>query len=31
MMRVSRIYNNKPVIKDISLLYFHGADTWVLG
>jgi ATP-binding cassette ChvD family protein len=31
MMRVSKIYNNKPVIKDISLSYFHGAKIGVLG
>jgi len=31
MMRVSKIYNNKPVIKDISLGYYHGAKIGVLG
>ena len=31
MMRVSKIYNNKPVIKDISLSYFLGAKIGVLG
>jgi|GEM_PF-1557889 len=31
MMRVSKIYNNKPVIKDISLSYFYGAKIGVLG
>ena len=31
MMRVSKFYNNKPVIKDISLSYFHGAKIGVLG
>ena len=31
MMRVSKIYNNKPVIKDISLSYFFGAKIGVLG
>ena len=31
MMRVSKIYNGKPVIKDISLSYFHGAKIGVLG
>jgi len=31
MMRVSKIYNNKPVIKDISLSYYHGAKIGVLG
>jgi sulfate-transporting ATPase len=31
MMRVSKIYNNKTVIKDISLSYFHGAKIGVLG
>ena len=31
MMRVSKIYNSKPVIKDISLSYFHGAKIGVLG
>jgi energy-dependent translational throttle protein EttA len=31
MMRVSKFYNKKPVIKDISLSYFHGAKIGVLG
>ncbi len=31
MMRVSKIYNNKPVIKDISLSYYYGAKIGVLG
>jgi len=31
MMRVSKYYNNKPVIKDISLSYFYGAKIGVLG
>ncbi len=31
MMRVSKFYNNKPVIKDISLSYFYGAKIGVLG
>ncbi len=31
MIRVSKIYNGKPVIKDISLSYFHGAKIGVLG
>ena len=31
MMRVSKIYNTKPVIKDISLSYFYGAKIGVLG
>lgn len=31
MMRVSKIYNNKTVIKDISLSYFYGAKIGVLG
>ena len=31
MMRVSKYYNNKPVIKDISLSYFLGAKIGVLG
>jgi ATPase subunit of ABC transporter with duplicated ATPase domains len=31
MMRVSRFYNKKPVIKDISLSYFYGAKIGVLG
>jgi len=31
MVRVSRVYNNKPVIKDISLSYFYGAKIGVLG
>jgi len=31
MMRVSKYYNGKPVIKDISLSYFLGAKIGVLG
>ncbi|HLO67784.1 MAG TPA: ATP-binding cassette domain-containing protein, partial [Holophaga sp.] len=31
MMRVSKYYNSKPVIKDISLSYFYGAKIGVLG
>ncbi|MDR0498619.1 MAG: energy-dependent translational throttle protein EttA [Holophagales bacterium] len=31
MMRVSKIYNNKTVIKDISLGYYYGAKIGVLG
>ena len=31
MMRVSKMYNQKPVIKDISLSYFYGAKIGVLG
>ena len=31
MMRVSKIYNGKAVIKDISLSYFYGAKIGVLG
>jgi energy-dependent translational throttle protein EttA len=31
MMGVSKVYNNKPVIKDISLSYFYGAKIGVLG
>ena len=31
MMRVSKVYDNKPVIKDISLSYFYGAKIGVLG
>ncbi len=31
MMRVSRFYDKKPVIKDISLSYFYGAKIGVLG
>ncbi len=31
MMGVSKNYNNKPVIKDISLSYFYGAKIGVLG
>jgi ATP-binding cassette ChvD family protein len=31
MMRVSKFYNSKPVIKDISLSYFYGAKIGVLG
>ena len=31
MMRVSKYYDNKPVLKDISLSYFYGAKIGVLG
>ena len=31
MMKVSKSYQNKPVIKDISLSYFYGAKIGVLG
>jgi len=31
MMRVSKNYNKKPIIKDISLSYFYGAKIGVLG
>ena len=31
MMRVSKKYDNKPVLKDISLSYFYGAKIGVLG
>ena len=31
MIRVSKIYSGKPVIKDISLSYVHGAKIGVLG
>ncbi len=31
MMGISKNYNNKPVIKDISLSYFYGAKIGVLG
>ena len=31
MMRVSKSYNQQPVIKDISLSYFYGAKIGVLG
>lgn len=31
MMRVSKSYQNKTVIKDISLSYFYGAKIGVLG
>ena len=31
MIRVSKFYNKKAVIKDISLSYFHGAKIGVLG
>ncbi len=31
MMKVSKFYNNKPIIKDISLSYFYGAKIGVLG
>ncbi len=31
MMKVSKVYQNKPVIKDISLSYFYGAKIGVLG
>jgi sulfate-transporting ATPase len=31
MVRVSKMYNRKPVLKDISLSYFYGAKIGVLG
>src|SRR5512135_1019745 len=31
MIRVSKIYNNKPVLKDITLSYFYGAKIGVIG
>ncbi|MCD6485990.1 MAG: ATP-binding cassette domain-containing protein, partial [Syntrophobacterales bacterium] len=31
MMRVSKFYQNKPILKDISLSYFYGAKIGVLG
>ena len=31
MIRVSKIYDKKPVLKDISLSYFHGAKIGVIG
>ncbi|MBN1981631.1 MAG: energy-dependent translational throttle protein EttA [Chitinivibrionales bacterium] len=31
MVRVSKFYNNRPVIKDISISYFYGAKIGVLG
>src|SRR5512143_952472 len=31
MMRVSKFYDKKPVIKDISLAYFYGAKIGVIG
>ncbi len=31
MMRVSKVYNGKPVLKNISLSYFYGAKIGVLG
>jgi len=31
MMRVSKLYNRRPVLKDISLSYFYGAKIGVLG
>jgi ATP-binding cassette ChvD family protein len=31
MVRVSKFYNKKPVLKDISLSYFYGAKIGVLG
>jgi len=31
MIRVSKYYDNKPVLKDISLSYFYGAKIGVLG
>jgi len=31
MIRVSKYYDKKPVLKDISLSYFHGAKIGVLG
>ncbi|MCK5230828.1 MAG: ATP-binding cassette domain-containing protein, partial [Desulfobulbaceae bacterium] len=31
MIRVSKFYDNKPILKDISLSYFYGAKIGVLG
>ncbi|HBZ54169.1 MAG TPA: energy-dependent translational throttle protein EttA, partial [Syntrophobacteraceae bacterium] len=31
MMRVSKYYDKKPILKDISLSYFYGAKIGVLG
>ncbi len=31
MVRVSKFYDKKPILKDISLSYFHGAKIGVLG
>ena len=31
MIKVSKFYNNKPVLKDISLSYFYGAKIGVIG
>ena len=31
MMRVSKFYDKKPVLQDISLSYFYGAKIGVLG
>ncbi|MDP3429100.1 MAG: ATP-binding cassette domain-containing protein, partial [Desulfomicrobium sp.] len=31
MLKVSRFYDKKPVIKDISLSFFYGAKIGVLG
>ena len=31
MYKVAKTYNNKPVIKDISLSYFYGAKIGILG
>ena len=31
MMKVSKFYDKKPVIKDISISYFYGAKIGVLG
>ncbi|HVO84291.1 MAG TPA: ATP-binding cassette domain-containing protein, partial [Syntrophobacteria bacterium] len=31
MIRVSRFYDKKPVLKDISLSYFYGAKIGVIG
>ena len=31
MIRVNKVYDKKPVIKDISLSYFYGAKIGVLG
>ncbi|MBI9071893.1 MAG: energy-dependent translational throttle protein EttA [Melioribacteraceae bacterium] len=31
MYKVSKFYNNKPILKDISLSYFYGAKIGVLG
>ena len=31
MIKVSKFYDNKPVLKDISLSYFYGAKIGVIG